>query len=211
MIVDTCDRIFALAPSNEARTPQKDAGMRIGHVCLDRHFNGIGEHIVSLVEGLAAQGASQHIIVRNQPLAKRLSLYENVTVGPTTGASVVACRLMPPVDLIHSHDDRSAQVGLLLQLTRSIPFVLTRRSRNNPTDNPITQAYYRRAGSVICTTDAASRALLGMDASLQIDVIPDIRRSGAGDGETPGNRIAAEHLRVYHRVADQSGIPALLL
>jgi hypothetical protein len=185
--------------------------MKIGHVCFDRTFNGIREHIVSLVEGLAAQGASQHIIVRSQPLAKRLSLYENVAVGPTTGASVVACCLMPPVDVVHCHDDKSAQAGLLLQLTRSIPFVVTRRSRSNPTDHPITQAYYRRAGSVICTTDAASRALLGMDPVLQVEVIRDIRRSGIADDDKAGNRIATEHLRVYHRVADRSGIPALLL
>jgi hypothetical protein len=118
---------------------------------------------------------------------------------------------MPPVDVVHCHDDKSAQAGLLLQLTRSIPFVMTRRSRNDPSDNAIAQATYRRAGSVICTTDAASRALLGMDASLQIDVVRDIRRNGAADTEMPGNRIAAEHLRIYHRVADRSGVPALLL
>ena len=96
--------------------------MRIGHVCLDRSFNGLGEHIVSLVEGLSAQGAEQHVLVRNRAMASRLALCENVTVGPTTGTAVVACCLMPPVDVIHSHDDKSAQAGLLLQLTRSIPF-----------------------------------------------------------------------------------------
>ena len=185
--------------------------IRIGHVCLDRSFNGIGEHMVSLVEGLSAQGAAQHVIVKHPSLATRLALGDKVTTGPATGASVVACCLMPPVDVVHCHDDRSAQAGLLLQLTRSIPFVVTRRSRGNPADNPVSQAIYRRAGSVICTTDAASRALLGMDSALQIDVIHDIRRSGDDDGELAGNRIAAEHLRVYHRVADRKGVPALLL
>lgn len=127
--------------------------MHIGHINLAKSFNGAGEHFVSLVEALQAQGARQYILVRNISLAKRLDLVGDVTAGPAVRSAVMAYCLMPPVDVVHIHDPSEGQAGLLLTLTRSIPFVLTHRA-DAPGRNPITQAVYRRASGIIYQSDA---------------------------------------------------------
>ena len=64
--------------------------MVIGHIILDKCTNEIGEHFVKLVEGLDRQGLRQHVLVANASLARRVSAYENVLVGPVIRAPVMA-------------------------------------------------------------------------------------------------------------------------
>ncbi|MGI9262747.1 MAG: glycosyltransferase [Woeseiaceae bacterium] len=185
--------------------------MMLGHINLARSFNGTGEHIIGLVEALDRQGVTQHVIVRNEALAKRLRLYKGVSVGPTTGAAVMAYCLMPTVDVVHAHDSRGAQAGLLLTLTRSIPFVLTHRADMRPYDNPLGRSTFDRAAGIVCATDAGSRSLNAVDATRPVDVINDITRAGTDDFEMIANRAAAKHMRVYRRAAEASSVPAFLL
>lgn len=185
--------------------------MHVGHINLAKSFNGTGEHFIALVEALDRHDIRQHVIVQNEALARRVAIYTNVSLGPVTAAPVMAYCLMPQVDVVHVHDERSAQSGLLLTLTRSMPFVLTRRRRSMPSSNPLTRSLYRRAASVICTSKASAKALLAYDAAVEVDVIEDIARADSADFEMTGNRIAAEHLRVYHRAAEKLHVPALLL
>lgn len=158
----------------------------VGHINLARSFNGTGEHFVSLVEGLQLHGVDQHILVRNHTLAKRLEIVGGVTVGPIVRSAVTAYCLMPNCDLVHIHDPTSAQAGLLLTLTRSIPFVMTQGDAL-PGKGPIVQAVYRRAARIICR-DASDAALLRhCEPSLNISIIPDVAHEGS----------ASDHLRVY--------------
>lgn len=185
--------------------------MEIGHINLAKSFNGTGEHFVALIEALDRQGVRQHVIVRNQSLARRVAIYDNVTLGPITASPVIAYCLMPNVDVVHVHDDKSAQSGLLLTLTRSIPYVLTRRPVNDASSNPIARSIDDRAAGLICCTDNAAREANKGKATREIDVIRDIAREDDRDFEMLGNRAAAEHLRVYRRAADAWRIPALML
>lgn len=127
--------------------------MNIGHINLARSFNGAGEHFVNLIEALQAQGVQQHVLVRNIDLAKRLDLVEHVTVGPVVRSAVTAYCLMPAVDVVHVHDPSDGQSGLLLALTRSIPFVLTNRSQS-PGNGPLAKAVYSRAAGIVYRSDA---------------------------------------------------------
>lgn len=188
-----------------------DFGVKIGHTNLAKSFNGTGEHFVALVEALDRQGVQQHIIVRNESLARRLAVCENVNVGPTTGSPVIAYCLMPQVDIVHAHDERSAQAGLLLALTRSLPYVLTRRQKMRPGSSPVMASTIKRAAAIICTFPAAAKVVLEYDPATRVDIIQDISRSTTRDIDMLGNRIAADHLRLYHRVVESSHIPALLL
>lgn len=185
--------------------------MRIGHINLAKSFNGTGEHFVALVEALDRQGIRQHVIVRNHALARRVALYDNVTLGPVTGSPVMAYCLMPTVDVVHVHNEKSAQSGLLLTLTRSIPFVLTQRKVRRNTKNPISRSIEERAASVICCTERAARRALARPSTKPVDVIADIAREEGTDFEMTGNRVAAEHLRVYRRAADTWRVPALMI
>lgn len=127
--------------------------MYIGHINLAKSFNGAGVYFVKLIEALRELGAHQHVLVRNVDLAKRLDLVEGVMVGPVVRSAITASCLMPAVNIVHIHDAADSRAGLLLALTRSIPFVLTldERAQGN---GPLTKAIYRRAGGLIYEGDA---------------------------------------------------------
>lgn len=185
--------------------------MYLGHINLAESMNGTGEHFIKLVEGLDRQGIQQHVLVRNRSLARRLAVCDNVTIGPVVRTPVMANCLMPGVSVAHAHDDKSGHAALLMNLTRSTPYVVTRRSTHAPGKNPITRSMYRRAASLICSSDEAAAELMEDDLRVPIDVIPDISYATSDDTETDGNRVAAAHARIYRRTIDSSRLPALLL
>lgn len=127
--------------------------MHIGHVNLAKTIYDAGENFIKLIEALQAEGVQQHVLVRNVELARRLEGIDQVSVGPIVRSPVSAFTLMPPVDVVHAHDPPGGQAGLLLLLTRSIPYVLTIEGLG-PARNPIMRAVNRRASGVIERRDA---------------------------------------------------------
>jgi hypothetical protein len=67
---------------------------------------------------------------------------------------------MPDVDLVHVHEIRSGQAGLLLTLTRSIPFVITASRDQSRQRNPISRSVFRRAARTIASNAADCAELL---------------------------------------------------
>ena len=189
---------------------QWNDAMYIGHINLDRSMNGNGEHFVKLVERLDRQGVKQHVLVANASLARRVAIYENVLVGPVVRTPMMAYCLMPEVTVAHMHDSKSNQAGLVLRLTRSIPYVLTCREIVLRPRNPLAKSLIERAAGVICPTEAVANAIVDAGYTVPVDVVPDISHSASGD-DMADNRIAAEHQRIYHRAVDTRRIPALLL
>lgn len=185
--------------------------VKIGHINLARSFNGTGEHIVALVEALDRQGIAQHVIVRNRALARRLAVYESVTIGPVTRSPLMAYCLMPEVAVAHIHDARGAQSGLLLTLTRSTPYVLTRRNTAAAAANPIARSIQKRAAWTICCNEASATDLLNEVSSNRTSVIADITRQDGVNIDMIANRAAAAHLNVYRQAVDHWSVPALLL
>lgn len=123
--------------------------MHIGHINLSESFNDAGENFVALIESLQQHSMQQHVLVRNAALAKRIGLIENVTVGPVVRSPLIAYGLMPHVDVVHIHDLVSRSAGILLALTRSVPFVLTRHEAMANSRNPLDQAACKRASGFI--------------------------------------------------------------
>lgn len=123
--------------------------MRIGHINLAESFNGAGEHFVRLVESLQRDVTDQYVLVRNVALAKRLDLIDGITVGPVVRSPITAYCLMPAVDVAHIHDRKSASAGLLLTLTRGVPFVLTRHMSVHNKAMPVYRAAETRAAGFI--------------------------------------------------------------
>lgn len=127
--------------------------MRIGHINLASSFNGAGENFVRLIESLQQLGVTQYVLVRNVELAKRLEIVADVTVGPVVRSAVTAYCLIPALDIVHVHEPAAARAGLLLALTRSVPFVLSHHHQAQA-NNRIEQAIYRRASAIIDNCDA---------------------------------------------------------
>jgi hypothetical protein len=175
--------------------------LRIGHINLAPSFNGTGEHFVTLVEAIQAAGMQQHVLTRNVTLARRLDAIEGVEVGPAVRSAVTAYCLMPIVDLAHIHDAAAGQAGLLLTLTRSVPYVLSYDSESSISRNPLAQAVYRRALCVICRDDSEASIVRHFDPSLRTEIVPPLLRGDSADG----------FLRVYQNsqrmpIAGNSGI-----
>ncbi len=102
--------------------------MKIGHISLAEEYSGGGDQLLMLAKALSNHDIEQHAVVRNSILAQRLLKHANISVGPLVNSPVTAYGLMPNVDLAHLHDSKSLPSGLLLTLTRSIPYVVTHRS-----------------------------------------------------------------------------------
>lgn len=161
--------------------------MRIGHINLVEVVDDAAGHFVSLVEALQATGVEQHVLVRNESLATRIAAIDGVEVGPVVQAPVMAYCLLPRVHVAHVHEPAAGQAGLLLALTRSIPYVLTHRGPVGSGRNPLTRSIYRRASLVICQDDSELAILNHWLPGLAVDIVPELDRE----------RSAALHLWAY--------------
>ena len=119
--------------------------MKIGHICLAVPDSEASEYFAALVEALDEHGATQHVLVASVALARRLAKCEHVTIGPVVKTPVMAYCLMPDVDIAHVHEGKSGQSGLLLTLTRSIPFVITVDDGFEQDKSPIARSVLKRA------------------------------------------------------------------
>jgi len=99
--------------------------VKIGQIFLAAANDAQSPAFAELVEGLDHLAVEQHVLVSQGEIATRLASRPYVTVGPLVSSPVMACCLLPNVDLVHVHDGRSGQAGLLLTLTRSMPFVMS--------------------------------------------------------------------------------------
>ncbi len=132
--------------------------MKVGQIYLERASAGRGGRFSALVELLDRLAIEQHVLVADAAIARRLDAAPYVTVGPIVRTPVMAYCLMPDVDVVHVHDEKSEKAGLLLMLTRSVPFVLTRPDRAAALRNPLRRAVLQRAqgqvdGSLLDTED----------------------------------------------------------
>lgn len=134
--------------------------MIIGHICLAARADDAVDRFAALVEALDRLAVEQTVLVASAPLARRLQSCPYVTVGPIVRSPVVAYCLMPDVDVVHIHDDKSGQAGLLLTLTRSTPFVMTTPEKSSPGRNPLKRSVFHRAQSLISPSDMNPEHLL---------------------------------------------------
>jgi len=62
-----------------------------------------------------------------------------------------------------------------MTLTRSIPFVMSRRSEFSLGNSQLIRSVYHRASGLICQTDAVAKIILGYQPKSRVDVIAEIR------------------------------------
>ena len=128
--------------------------MKIGHICLTASVDA-RTRFESVVEALDRLAVEQHVITSSAPLARRLQCCPYVTVGPAVRTPVMAYCLMPAVDLVHIHDEKSGQAGLLLTLTRSTPFVMSSDPSPDSGWNPLRRSVFNRAQALVPASLAA--------------------------------------------------------
>ena len=99
--------------------------LKVGQIYLEKATGDGARQFQAIVEGLDRLAIEQHVLVASPELAGSLSALPYVTVGPVVGTPVMAYCLIPDVDVAHVHDGKSGQTGLLLTLTRAVPYVIT--------------------------------------------------------------------------------------
>ena len=150
--------------------------MKVGHLCLARKTPRSAARFIALVEALDRLAVRQYVLVADAAVARRLQGCPYVEVGPIVRSPVVANCLVPAIDIVHAHDERGAQAGLLLTLTRSIPYVLTAG---------LTRA--SRGGSLHRSVLSRARAQVPPDL-LDADALIETYQRAAGAGsEFPEN------------------------
>ena len=147
------------------RTDVTDSGsygtkVKIGHIYLATASDDAIMHFASLVEGLDRLAIEQHLLISSTALVRRLQSCPYVTIGPVVRTPVMAYCLMPDVDLVHTHDDKSGQAGLLLTLTRSTPFVMTTSEEKATGRNPLKRSMLQRAQSLISPSEADAEEII---------------------------------------------------
>jgi hypothetical protein len=134
--------------------------VKIGHIFLSTASDDSILEFASLVEALDRLAIEQHVLVASVPLVRRLQSCPYVTVGPVVKTPVMAYCLMPNIDIVHIHDSKSGQAGLLLTLTRSIPFVMTTPETGTDSRNPLKRSVFHRAQEFIPPSDAEPQKLI---------------------------------------------------
>ncbi len=177
--------------------------LKVAHVHLASQHDLSSQQLAILARGLSGLNVDQHAVVRCQQVAEQLSRVPYVTIGPLVSSPIVANCLLPCADICHAHDARSAQTGLLLTLTRSIPFILSYRSQTTVSDAPITKAINRRSRAIVCASIIDQQRLLQDFPESTISVIANTTGKGEnGYQELEANRLAAQYLDVYCRALE---------
>lgn len=134
--------------------------MKIGQIYLERGSAEGAGCFADVVKSLDRFAIDQHVLVSDTALARGLHAMPYVQVGPVVQTPIMAYCLMPDVDVVHLHDQKSGQAGLLLTLTRSIPFVLTSAEETTNSRNPLRRSVYHRALCIVHPDEQAPERLV---------------------------------------------------
>lgn len=134
--------------------------MKVGHIYLQRARDEDAGRFAALVEALDRLTISQHVLAADGELLRSLQALPFVSCGPSVTSPIMACCLMPDVDIVHIHDDRASQAGLLLTLTRSIPFVMDSPQRGAGYPGPLKRSILNRAHHLIDRDDVDPERLI---------------------------------------------------
>lgn len=145
------DRFFAARTSN-LRTDQQEAwasALKIGQICLvtDRD-DPVYRNFVNLVEALDRLAVRQYLLAADSAALCRFERLCFADLGPPVNSPVLANCHLPDVEVAHAHGDAAGSTGLLLALTRSIPFVLTPEPPGRP-ESSFRRLVRRRAAAVV--------------------------------------------------------------
>lgn len=148
--------------------------MDLGHILLDRKGSDRDRDFLAMAENLDHLGVRQHFVVADDATARYLQRLAFAAGVDVTASPIVANCLISNVDLVHAHGYRAGRAGLIMTLTRGIPYVLTAIQNGRGEAMSLKGSVMRRA-RVLLTDDRVPVAEL-------IDVYAAVIR---GESELP--------------------------
>lgn len=136
--------------------------MKIGQVFLDTAGHSVERRYLKIIENLDKLAIEQYAVVSSPRIARTLQAFPFVSVSPIVKSAIMAYCLMPDVNVVHVHGRKGGQAGLLLALTRSIPFVIDQIDNWQETNNPITRSIVHRAFALIEPSISNSEDLVNL-------------------------------------------------
>ncbi len=118
----------------------------IAHVNLAKGYRGGERQTEILVRGLCGRQWEQVVVGRRgEPLVERLKNLSGVEVREAGNNALSAARAAAGADLVHAHEGRAGQAGLISRLLYRTPYLITRRVPQEPSHRLLTRMSYRRA------------------------------------------------------------------
>lgn len=129
--------------------------MHVLHINLSRGWRGGERQTLLLMQGLHARGVESTLIARaGEPLAERARA-AGFDVVPSAGLRWLSAR----ADLVHAHEARGLQAGVLWKLLRRRPLIATRRVDFRPGSGPVTRLKYGQADRVVTISEGVARIM----------------------------------------------------
>ncbi len=150
------------------------AGACIAHINLAPGFRGGERQTELLARYLANAGWRQLLVARQgEELAARCADIPGLDINEVSGGIISAARAFDDATLIHVHQGRALKPAWLQSYFSTKPYIVTRRVQKGPRHNFINRSAYGRAARTIAVSAAIKKSLHKLDASLDIQVIPD--------------------------------------
>lgn len=119
------------------------------HVNLARGYRGGERQTELLIRGLAERGVRQRLVARaQQPLSERLRDVPGLEIC-AIGKPFARHAYKHRGFVLHAHDAKGAKFAYVASCLTGVPYIVTRRIRKRPGNNPWTQAAYGRASAVV--------------------------------------------------------------
>jgi len=132
----------------------------IAHVNLAKGFRGGERQTEILVRGLCGRDWEQVVVGRRgEPLVERLKDLPGVEVRQAGNNALSAARAAAGADLVHVHEGRAGQAGLISRWLYGTPYLITRRVPQEPSHRFLTRMSYRRAAHIVGVSRAVVESM----------------------------------------------------
>lgn len=136
--------------------------MELGHINLDRKGSDRDRDFLAMAENLDHLGVRQHFVVADDAAARYLQRLAFAAGVDVTASPIVANCLMSNVDLVHAHGYRAGRAGLIMTLTRGIPYLLTAVENERTGTVPLKGSVRRRARAVLADDRVGAAELIDL-------------------------------------------------
>ena len=168
--------------------------MHICHINLAKGFRGGERQTFLLMLGLSKTDTQQKLICRkNSDLARKAKSIEGLEVIEIGKPFLFHTLKVTGSDLIHVHEGRSSHFAYFANKTTQIPYIITRRIPNKPSNSFFTKKAYKNATRIIGLSNAIKNQLLEYDSQLPCNIIPSMR------SDLPCNEKVVEELRSKYK------------
>lgn len=148
--------------------------MKIIHVNLARGFRGGERQTQLLIQGLAAAGHSEQVLVcrPDSPLRQKLRNTPGLTFWSATHL-LNGHRRISPTSLVHAHEGKAAHWAFIQRIMHQTPYIITRRVPNLLKSNLFTKMAYAHAQRLVAISTPIQKYLRSYIPSRpQVELIP---------------------------------------